>query len=98
MSEGRYHQLFATGGLVARGGPLRTFELAGSDGRFEPAEAQIDGDCVVVRSASVANLPRLDMDGRIIHGIATCSMPPACPLRLSAPTADLRKMHGECSK
>jgi hypothetical protein len=38
------------------------------------------------------------MDGRIIHGIATCSMPPACPLRLSAPTADLRKMHGECSK
>jgi sialate O-acetylesterase len=55
MSEGRYHQLFATGGLVARGGPLRTFELAGSDGRFEPAEAQIDGDCVVVRSASVAS-------------------------------------------
>jgi sialate O-acetylesterase len=42
------------GGLVAQGGPLKTFEVAGADGKFVPAEAVIDGDTVVVRAASVA--------------------------------------------
>jgi sialate O-acetylesterase len=42
------------GGLVARGGPLQTFEVAGPDGKFVPAEAVIAGDSVVVRSAAVA--------------------------------------------
>ena len=41
------------GGLVAKGGPLKTFELAGSDGKFGPAEASIDGDFVLVTSAAV---------------------------------------------
>jgi sialate O-acetylesterase len=41
-------------GLASRGGgPLTGFEIAGSDGRFVPAEAKIDGDTVVVSSASV---------------------------------------------
>jgi len=41
------------GGLVAHGGELQSFEIAGADGKFVPAEARIDGETVVVRSASV---------------------------------------------
>ena len=41
------------GGLVARGGPLKTFEVAGADGKFVPADARIDGDTVIVSAASV---------------------------------------------
>jgi sialate O-acetylesterase len=40
-------------GLVARGGVTRGFELAGENGKFVPADATIDGDAVVVRSAGV---------------------------------------------
>lgn len=41
------------GGLVARGGALTGFAIAGSDGRFVPAKAVIDGSTVVVSAASV---------------------------------------------
>jgi sialate O-acetylesterase len=41
------------GGLVARGGPLQTFLVAGADGKFIPAEAKIDGDTIVVTAAGV---------------------------------------------
>jgi len=41
------------GGLVAKDGPLKTFEIAGTDGNFVPAEAVIDGHTIVVRSAAV---------------------------------------------
>jgi sialate O-acetylesterase len=41
------------GGLVAKDGPLKTFEVAGADGKFVPAEAAIDGDAIVVRSPAV---------------------------------------------
>lgn len=49
------------GGLVAKSGPphdplydpLYDFTIAGADQRFLPAEAKIDGDTVVVRSAHV---------------------------------------------
>lgn len=41
------------GGLVARGGPLKTFEIAGADEHFEPATAVIKGDTLVVRSDHV---------------------------------------------
>ena len=40
----------AEGGLVARGGALQGFEIAGKDGRFHPANAQITGDAVQVWS------------------------------------------------
>lgn len=40
-------------GLVARGGPLTGFEIAGSDQKFVPAKAEIDGASVVVSSAEV---------------------------------------------
>jgi sialate O-acetylesterase len=42
-------------GLVAKGGPLTGFTIAGKDGRFNKAEADIVGDTVVVRSPEVSN-------------------------------------------
>jgi len=41
------------GGLINKGGPLRTFEIAGADGKFVAADAKIDGKTVVVSAASV---------------------------------------------
>jgi len=41
------------GGLVAKGGPLTHFTIAGKDGQFVPAVATIDGDSIVVQSDQV---------------------------------------------
>ncbi len=41
------------GGLVAKGGPLTHFEIAGADGKFVPAEAIIDANSVVVWNKEV---------------------------------------------
>lgn len=43
----------AEGGLVARGGDLTHFQIAGGDRKFVPAQARIDGDQVVVWSDAV---------------------------------------------
>jgi len=43
----------ADGGLVARGGRLQTFEIAGADDQFVPAEAEIHGDAVVLQAPGV---------------------------------------------
>jgi len=43
----------AANGLVAKGGELKGFEVAGSDGKFSPAEARIEGPAVVVSSSTV---------------------------------------------
>ena len=44
------------GGLKSRDGkPLSEFEVAGADGQFVPANADIDGDTVVVRAKEVAS-------------------------------------------
>lgn len=43
----------AGSGLVARGGALRRFAVAGKDGVFRWAKAEIDGDTVVVSSPEV---------------------------------------------
>ena len=40
-------------GLVAKGGELKGFSLAGEDGKFMPATAVIQGDTVIVSSAKV---------------------------------------------
>jgi sialate O-acetylesterase len=40
-------------GLVAKGGDLTGFEVAGADGRFVAATAKIDGNTVVVESDAV---------------------------------------------
>jgi sialate O-acetylesterase len=42
------------GGLVARGGRLEGFTIAGDDRKFVPAEAEIRGDQVVVHSGAVS--------------------------------------------
>jgi sialate O-acetylesterase len=44
----------ATGGLVARGGPLSGFTIAGEDKKFHTADARIVGNTVVVSSDKVA--------------------------------------------
>jgi sialate O-acetylesterase len=41
------------GGLVARDGVLKWFEVAGADGAFVAADATIEGESVLVRSANV---------------------------------------------
>jgi len=41
------------GGLVAKGGELTYFEIAGPDRKFVPAKAVIDGDTIVVSSPQV---------------------------------------------
>jgi sialate O-acetylesterase len=41
------------GGLVAKGGALQGFEVAGDDGRFVSAGARIEGNSVVVANAGV---------------------------------------------
>jgi sialate O-acetylesterase len=45
----------ADGGLVAKGGELLGFQIAGYDGKFIPAQASIDGDKVRVTAASVTS-------------------------------------------
>jgi sialate O-acetylesterase len=42
------------GGLEARGGELRGFEIAGADGKFVKAAAQVKGNKVEVSSEAVA--------------------------------------------
>lgn len=44
----------AAGGLVAKDGALKGFTIAGEDGKFVPAEAEIRGNLVVVSSREVA--------------------------------------------
>jgi sialate O-acetylesterase len=43
----------AGGGLVAKGGPLKGFQIAGEDKKWVDAQARIDGDSVVVSSDQV---------------------------------------------
>lgn len=45
----------ATGGLKARGGELKGFEVAGSDRKWNAATARIDGKTVVVSSPAAPN-------------------------------------------
>jgi sialate O-acetylesterase len=40
--------------LVAKGGDLKTFIIAGKDGKFVPAAARIDHNTLVVSSPAVA--------------------------------------------
>jgi sialate O-acetylesterase len=55
--EGNSIRIFFThvdGGLVAKGGPLKWFQIAGEDQHFVDAEATIDGDTVIVKSDKVS--------------------------------------------
>ena len=42
------------GGLIAKDGPLKWFQIAGADQQFVDAEATIEGNSVVVKSDKVA--------------------------------------------
>jgi sialate O-acetylesterase len=42
-------------GLVSKNGDLRTFEIAGADNNFIPAQARIDGDVVLVSNPALKN-------------------------------------------
>jgi sialate O-acetylesterase len=44
----------AHGGLMAKEGELRGFEIAGKDGNWKPATARIDGETVVVTAPDVS--------------------------------------------
>jgi sialate O-acetylesterase len=76
------------GGLVAKGGPLKCFEIAGQDQKYVPADAAIDGDTIVVSSATIPspaaaryawqNYP----DGCNLYNAAGL---PAAPFRTDAP-------------
>lgn len=46
---------YSDGGLIAKGGTLNSFEIAGDDGAFVPATAFIQGNKVIVSAASVAH-------------------------------------------
>jgi sialate O-acetylesterase len=50
----RLHFKHVYGGLVAKGGELSGFQIAGKNHKFVPGQARIDGDGVVVRSEEVA--------------------------------------------
>ena len=41
------------GGLVAKEGPLKWFQIAGADRKFMDAEARIEGDSIVVSRGDV---------------------------------------------
>jgi sialate O-acetylesterase len=49
----RLHFVHADGGLVARGGKLEEFSIAGDDRKWVWADARIDGDTIVVSSPEV---------------------------------------------
>jgi sialate O-acetylesterase len=42
------------GGLIAKNGELKGFTIAGTDGKFVPAKAEIAGDTIIVSSDAVA--------------------------------------------
>lgn len=73
----------ADGGLVAKGGELRGFAVAGADGKWRPAAARIQGDRVLVSSTEVAApvAARYDWaanpDGNLYNGAGL----PASPFR-----------------
>jgi sialate O-acetylesterase len=52
-SEVRLSFKHADGGLVAKGGELKGFVIAGADKQWKPARARIEGDQVIVSSADV---------------------------------------------
>jgi sialate O-acetylesterase len=55
VQEGTVRLAFThlAGGLVAKGGPLKWFQIAGADQKFVDAQATIDGDAILVSSPDV---------------------------------------------
>jgi sialate O-acetylesterase len=76
-------------GLIAKGGPLRGFEIAGADERWRPAEARIDGKRVIVshpeipQPVAVRYAWAANPDGNLYNGAQL----PASPFRTAAPSS-----------
>ena len=73
----------AVGGLVVRNGPVRGFELAGTDALFHPATAVVQGTSVTVRAKKVSSPVYLRYG---FHGYPKCNLYnsaglPASPFR-----------------
>jgi sialate O-acetylesterase len=78
-------------GLASRDGqPLTLFEVAGSDGKFVPADATIDGNSVVVRSSAVPDpaAVRFAWTDQAMPNLMNKEGLPAFPFRSDAPAAD----------
>jgi sialate O-acetylesterase len=71
------------GGLVARGGKLTGFAIAGEDKKFVWADAKIEGDMIVVSSPEVAKpvAVRYGWDKNPIVSLYNKAMLPASPFR-----------------
>lgn len=79
---------YTGGGLTSHDGkPLTNFEIAGSDGQFVPAEAEIKGDKVYVWSASVAQptAARFAWDEAANPNFYNKAGLPAAPFRTNTP-------------
>lgn len=80
---------FAKGLKTTDGAAPKWFEVAGADGKFEAAEAKIDGDAVVVSSAKVAEPKNVrygwteSQTPNLVNGAGL----PACPFRSNPPAA-----------
>jgi sialate O-acetylesterase len=73
------------GGLTAKGDKLKGFAIAGADKKWVKADAQIQGDMVVVSSPEVPQ-PVAVRYAWPPTPTATCTAPRACRRRPSAPT------------
>ncbi|MDP9175420.1 MAG: sialate O-acetylesterase, partial [Planctomycetota bacterium] len=72
------------GGLIAKNGELKTFTIAGPDGKFVPATAKIDGDTIVVTSPDVpqpANVRYAWMNWPAGSNLYNAAGLPAAPFR-----------------
>lgn len=68
-SKIRLHFNYTGSGLVAAGGPLTHFEIAGEDQVYHPAEAVIDGETVLVSS------PEVDLPVAVRYGWSNTAEP-----------------------
>ena len=79
---------YAGGGLTSHDGkPLTNFEIAGSDGKFVPAEAEIKGDKIYVSAASVSEptAARFAWDEAAMPNFYNKAGLPAVPFRTNTP-------------
>jgi hypothetical protein len=63
FKDGQAVVQFDTGDLVVEGEAVLGFELADESGRFEAAQALLDGDLVVVRSGRSRNKGQSQVKG-----------------------------------
>ena len=78
---------YAESGLVAKDGALKGFAIAGADGKFVWADATIDGQTVVVKSAAVPApvAVRYAWDDNPVCNLYNAAGLPASPFRTDVP-------------